>query len=132
MIICSHKKAAKYQLIWASTPVAKSKSGVWWKKSLGEACSHGLEIFLVDGSHVRNAYSSDFDQGSNGFAYRFVPKGEIWIDDATPEEEWPFVAFHECNEVELMRGGMSYDKAHDHVRRIEDKLRREQHPGERR
>ena len=73
-----------------------------WKRPLGKRCSHGLSVFEVDGTHVRNHLDSDFDQGGNGFAYKFVPKDEIWVDSSVPEAERPYVIFHECNEFELM------------------------------
>ena len=96
-----------------------------WKQPLGETCPHGRHIMLVDGTHVRNKHDSDFSQGGNGHAYPdFVPMDEIWIDEQIDPVEWPFIAFHECEEAELMEKGMSYDKAHDRVKREEDTLRR--------
>ena len=75
--------------------------------------------------HVRNACDSDFCQGGNGYAYPdFVPKDEIWIDKCIPEEEWALIVYHECKEAEYMKGGMSYDKAHEKVKAEEDEFRR--------
>lgn len=91
-----------------------------WKHFLGDACPHGLNIALVNGTHVRNTYDSDFSQGGNGYAYDFVPKDEIWIDEAIDQIEWPFIAFHES---ELMKKGLSYDKAHDRAKYAEDLFR---------
>ena len=96
-----------------------------WKRYLGQACPHGRHVALVDGTHVRNKYDSDFCQGGNGYAYPFVPKNEIWVDAITPECEVALVAFHECEEAELMESGMSYDRAHDLVKAQEDVFRRE-------
>lgn len=93
-----------------------------------DVCPHGLRVRLVDGTYVRNHYDSDFSQGGNGFAYKWVPKNEIWIDAQISEVEWPLIIFHECTEAELMRGGMSYDKAHDKVKRWEDQIRRAPRP----
>jgi hypothetical protein len=116
---------------WSTVPSRQlAASPPWWKRQLGEACPHGCEIFLVSGTHVRNAFDSDFDQGGNGFAYGFIPKDEIWIDDHVPEIEWPFVAFHECHEIEDMRRGMPYAKAHERAKRLEDRERRHLQPGE--
>jgi len=97
---------------------------------MGEACPHGKEFFMVNGSYVRNEYDSDWIQGGNGYRYRFCPRGELWIDECTPEEEWAYIAFHECQEAELMKGGMSYDQAHDRAKRLEDQFRRQDRPGE--
>lgn len=96
-----------------------------WKQPSHDTCPHRLSIHFVDGTHVRNHYDSDFSQGGNGFRYRWIPKNEIWIDAQISEAEWPFIAFHECTEVELMRSGMSYDRAHDKAKAQEDQLRHE-------
>jgi hypothetical protein len=95
-----------------------------WKRDAEHCCPHGLKVYLVDGKYVRDVYDSDFCQGGNGFAYTFVPKDEIWIDAAITEDEWHLIEFHECGEAELMRGGMSYDVAHDKIKEQEDRLRR--------
>lgn len=74
---------------WSTHEVAPTSPREPWKRSMGEACPHGLEIFLVDGTYIRNTYDSDFVQGGNGQRYRFCPKSELWIDDSIPEEERP-------------------------------------------
>ena len=102
-----------------------------WKTPLDMACPHGLSVVVVDGTYVRNNFDSDFSQGGNGFRYRFIPRGEIWIDSLMIEIEWPFIAFHECREAELMRKGWTYGRAHDTAKRLEDKYRRA-HFGEQR
>lgn len=111
---CTHagSKAAK--------PVVRAP----WKKSLGQKCPHGLHLVAVDGTYVRNRWDSDFVQGGGGFRYRFIPKGELWIDWSTPRAEWEFVLFHECHETERMRAGLSYDSAHTGAKRLENKARR--------
>jgi hypothetical protein len=110
-------------LDWQTTTVPAIPSGVDWKVFTGDDCPHGRRIALVDGTYVRNHFDSDFSQGGNGFRYRFVPRGEIWIDAQISQDEWPLIAFHECQEVELMRQGMSYDKAHNIAKRLEDRIR---------
>jgi hypothetical protein len=114
---------------WQTHPVPASPSTPW-KRSLGEACPHGLEIFLVDGTFIRNTYDSDFVQGGNGQRYRFCPKRELWIDWSTPEAELPYVALHECYETWLMEQGYDYDRAHNCAKRLENKFRRHNRPGE--
>jgi len=112
-------------LDWHTTPsAARPASPAPWKRYLGEECPHGRQVVLVDGTHVRNHHDSDFSQGGNGYRYRFVPRGEIWIDEQISPDEWPFIAFHECEEAELMRGGLSYERAHDRAKKIEDYARR--------
>ena len=94
-----------------------------WKQFLGESCPHDIKIALVDGTHVRNNFDSDFSQGGNGYAYDFVPKDEIWIDAEIDRIEWPYIAFHECQEIEHMKTRMPYDEAHDRAKHIEDLFR---------
>ena len=116
---------------WKTSPVdpverrRRNERGPSWKYHLGEVCPHGRHIMLVDGTHIRNRYDSDFSQGGNGYAYDFIPDDEIWIDEQIDGVEWPFIAFHECEEAELMRAGMSYDKAHERAKHAEDIFRRD-------
>lgn len=112
-----------------SLPNVKSE-GEPWKHPLGVTCSHGLKVFLVDGMHVRNHFDSDYDQGGNGFRYKFIPKDEIWVDMHEPRAEIPLVVQHECSESEKMRSGESYDKAHGEAKRAEDSVRHRLMPGE--
>jgi hypothetical protein len=107
----------------------KSSKSTPWKKDMGLTCKHGLKVFAVDGEHVR-AIDCAFIQGGNEFRYGFVPKGELWVDWNVPEEEWPYVLFHECYETEKMRGGWSYDRAHNAAKRAENVMRRQDRPGE--
>ena len=95
-----------------------------WKVDSGLRCPHEKKIFLVDGTHVRNVHDSDFSQGGNGYRYKWIPKSEIWIDAHIPEDEWSLIVGHECQEAELMKSGVGYDKAHATAKRTEDKLRR--------
>ncbi len=117
---------------WCSTPNGHEpgKKVSDWKFHLGEKCPHGLDIFLVNGTYVRNHYDSDFVQGGNGFRYRFCPKGELWIEMDMPSAEWAYVGYHECYETEKMREGWSYERAHDAAKRAENKMRRAHKPGE--
>lgn len=110
---------------WQTTPVQPTDTRHPWKRSIGEACPHGCEIFLVNGTYLRNTYDSDMVQGANGYRYRFCPRRELWVDDCTPAVEIPFVALHECHEAELMKHGMSYEQAHDRAKRLENKFRRD-------
>lgn len=105
-----------------SSPTPRLSAG--FKMALGEACPHGRRIVLVNGTYVRNHFDSDFSQGGNGYRYRFIPRGEIWIDSEIAQAEWPLIAFHECQEAELMRAGWTYSRAHDTAKRAEDKIRR--------
>lgn len=108
---------------WKTIPDTDSPKPLYWQELLGEACPHGLSILIVDGTHVRNTFDSDFDQGGNGYAYTWIPSSQIWIASEVPKVERPFVAFHECLEAEHMKKGLSYDKAHAMAKRAEDEWR---------
>jgi hypothetical protein len=108
---------------WQTTKIPIEYSGETWKKFIGEACPHGLKIALVDGTYVRNNFDSDFSQGGNGFRFRFISRKEIWIDAEIHKDEWPFIAFHECQEAERMRRGYGYSRAHDQAKHLEDAFR---------
>jgi hypothetical protein len=74
-----------------------------------------LSIYLVDGQRVRDEIDVDFVNGGNGAVYpRYVPRDEIWIDDAQHPLDRTATALHELIERDLMLNhGMSYDNAHD-------------------
>lgn len=108
---------------WQTHPVPPTLFKEKWKESMEQACPHGIEIVLVDGTHVRDHLDSDFSQGGNGFRYRFISRKEIWIDAQIAEDEWSLIAYHECVESEHMRDGWSYSRAHDAAKRLEDKIR---------
>jgi hypothetical protein len=101
-----------------------------WKKDTGERLEPNFKVFLVDGNYVRDNMDPTFIQGGNEFRYNFVPKNELWVDWHMPEEEYPYVLFHEHYESLKMKAGWSYERAHDAAKRAENKLRRRDRPGE--
>ena len=50
-----------------------------------------LDVWVVDGSRVRNHIYDEFLEGGNDQRYRFVPPGEVWVDGATSVEEFEYV-----------------------------------------
>ena len=108
---------------WHTIPATNPSQTTEWKIASLEACPHGLEILLVDGTYVRNHYDSDFSQGGNGYRYKWIPKDQIWIDWQISAVERPFIAFHECHEAMLIKRGKSYGRAHDEAKRLEDQHR---------
>lgn len=74
-----------------------------------------LAIYLVDGERVRNELDIDFTCGGNEAVYpNYVPKGEIWIDDALSALDRTATLLHEIVERDLMiEKRWSYDRAHD-------------------
>jgi hypothetical protein len=95
---------------------------------------NGLAVWIVDGAAVRRDIFPDFGLSGNDRAYRFIPKGEIWIDAQISCEETEFSIATELIERTLMEGGLPYDDAYERalaqVRdlRFRDALRAEQKP----
>lgn len=76
---------------------------------------NGLVIYLVSGEQVRNKTDIDFTAGGSEAAYPgYIPKNEIWLDDALHVLDRIATIFHEIVERNLMLyGGVDYEKAHD-------------------
>jgi hypothetical protein len=94
-----------------------------WKK-----LKQGVSIWIVNGRLVRSAFDIDFTEGGHDHVYDFVPKGEVWIDDAIEEKERRFVLLHELHERNRMAEGWLYNKAHAESSHLEFRCRH--HPGE--
>lgn len=84
----------------------------------------GLGIWIVDGVKIRKELFIDFVLGGNDQRYKFIPNGEIWIDNSVSVEELEFTIVHEITERQLMvEKGWDYDRAHDAAAQEELKLR---------
>jgi hypothetical protein len=94
-----------------------------WKK-----LENGLSVWIVNGRLVRSTFDIDFTEGGHDYVYEFVPKNEVWIDDAIVEQERPYVLLHELHERNQMSKGWPYSKAHEESSRIEFRCRH--HPDE--
>jgi hypothetical protein len=75
----------------------------------------GLAIYLVSGEQVRNQTDIDFTAGGSEAAYPgYIPKNEIWLDDALHVLDRIATIFHEIVERNLMlHKGLDYDDAHE-------------------
>lgn len=91
------------------------------RRRLGEV--HGREVWLVDGRAVRDMAYVDFTLGGHGFRYRFIPRSEIWIDDAVRPAERAAILHHEAVEVAHMMAGLRYAEAHELASRAEERFR---------
>lgn len=92
------------------------------KQALGR--SGDRKVWLVSGRAVRDMAYVDFTLGGHGFRYRFIPRNEIWIDDAVRRMERRAILHHEAIEAAHMAAGLSYDEAHGLASRAEDRFRR--------
>jgi len=85
----------------------------------------GYDIWIVDGATIRNSIYPSFLYGGNEQRYPFIPKKEIWVDDAVSCEEFEMTVTHELNERHLMaKFGWTYDKSHDSSLAIEVYMRK--------
>ena len=83
-----------------------------------------VTVWLVDGKVVRDKYDKGFTEGGHWKVYKYVPEGEVWIDDQLSDQERKPVLLHEMNELGLMRQGMPYLKAHKRSSIREGKFRK--------
>ena len=84
----------------------------------------GKDVWIVDGLIVRRYIFNEFLYGGNNERYTFVPRNEIWIDNAISAEEYKYTLAHELNERNLMaKQGLSYDDAHDSSLALERRMR---------
>lgn len=94
-----------------------------WKK-----LENSIGVWIVNGRLVRSAFDIDFTEGGHDYVYEFVPRNEVWIDDAIVEPERGYVLLHELHERNRMAKGWPYSKAHKESSRLEYRCRH--HPDE--
>ena len=88
-----------------------------------EKYSDKIKIWLVDGNLVRSFFLLDYCEGGHDLVYPFIPKKEIWIEEALSPEERKFIILHEIHERYLMSRGKSYKNAHIGATEVEDYYR---------
>jgi len=88
-------------------------------KQIKKYCNKRVSVWIVDGELVRSLFFLDFTEGGHDKVYKFVPEGEVWIDNDVSLSERKFVLLHELHERNLMAKGMCYDDAHRDSSRVE-------------
>ena len=90
----------------------------------------GTRVYIVDGDYVRDSSGDvNYTEGGHGYVYKYVPKGEIWIDVQLQSREIPLIVEHEYVEQHLMRDkGMPYERAHVIASKEEFKMRKREDP----
>lgn len=71
----------------------------------------GMRICRVDGAKLRDI-DTEFLLGTNGYASKYCPKDEIWVERTLAGKDLDAVIIHEVYEALLMSRGMKYEKAH--------------------
>ena len=93
------------------------------KNKIIKKFSGKIKIWLVDGSLVRSFFLLDYCEGGHDLVYPFIPKNEIWIEEAISPKERKFIILHELHERHLMSLGKSYKNAHIGATEVEDHYR---------
>lgn len=88
-------------------------------------------VYIVSGKQVRDKHHADFMGGGHHYAYNFIPKNEIWLEELEPTSEMHMILCHEMVELLLMKKlGKDYPNSHKIANNIEAKLREGQKPDE--
>ena len=83
-----------------------------------------LKIRIVNGMAIRNKKDIDFGLGGNHYAYRYIPKNEIWIEKIISPRERKFIIAHEIIERHMMdKYKYPYQKAHNIANKLEKRFR---------
>jgi hypothetical protein len=107
-----------------------------WKKFVRN--QSGYKVFAVDGEWVRSNLSVVFGHGGHGWVHEFIPKNEIWIathhpkegcdckldkkGEAVSDEYFDSCTIHEITEINKMKKGMPYYKAHEIALKKEEEI----------
>jgi hypothetical protein len=70
-----------------------------------------LKVWVVDGIYIRGHVDEEFTNFGQHHRYSYIPKDELWIDQATKQDETHFFVDHLLVEHRLMAKGMSYEEA---------------------
>ncbi len=97
-------------------------------KKLLKQFSDAVNIWLVDGTLIRDNFLVEYMEGGHDRVYSFIPKNEIWIEDGLSDKEIKFIVLHELHERFLMGEGKDYKHAHRGATEVEDYYR--DHPAE--
>jgi hypothetical protein len=99
--IIEKRERKKSQLMQRYTEKKEVKT-LLHKTLLKEYSNSSLMVWIVKGELVRDFLFIDFTEGGHGYVYPFIPKNEIWIDDALNPKELKYVLLHEIFERNIM------------------------------
>ena len=70
-----------------------------------------FDVWEVDGEHIRNKINREFTNFGQHFRFDFIPTKEFWIDKQHGSDETDYFINHMLVEWDMMKNGVSYDKA---------------------
>ncbi len=82
-----------------------------------------ISIWRIDGAFVRTNLDEEFSDYGHPYNYKFIPKHEFWIDEATPDET-KFFIHHLLLEYRARQKGLSDDEARKKADESEMKMRK--------
>ena len=114
-----------YQDLWPTIRQLFGKPIEYISNKIYIGNAGNVKIYAVNGDYVKEHYDMDFVEGGNDKRYPdFIPSNEVWVDINLDKHEWPFVAYHEFVERDIMiKYGMEYDNAHDIANELEKDIR---------
>lgn len=83
-----------------------------------------FKLYLINGAKIRQNLDPNFCFGGHRKVYTYIPRWEVWIDNAVQEIERKYVIVHELYELQLMLKGKNYNNAHDFANAAEKEARR--------
>jgi hypothetical protein len=93
------------------------------KHLVGDLSNEVVTTYLVSGEEVRDWINPALCLGGHDRVYKWIPKGEVWIEDHMSHRETDTIAYHELRERSLMLTGLTYNQAHKIAESEEQKLR---------
>lgn len=90
-----------------------------YKALLDDYSSDTVQVWVVNGHLVRDKYDVEFTEGGHDKRYKYIPEGEVWIDDDLEPHNRGYVVKHELHERQLMSSGVPYEQAHKEASRRE-------------
>jgi hypothetical protein len=92
-------------------------------KNIGEY--EGLSAWLVDGEKIRKDIDENFVQYDHHARFRFIPNGEMWIDQETNADERKYFIEHALRERAFIGEGSTLEEAVEKADKLEAHERRE-------
>lgn len=84
----------------------------------------GFKVYRVCGATIRNCVDVSFTCGTNGFASKYCPKDEVWVDETLNGMDQDAIILHEVHEAIDMKAGMGYEEAHKRAQAYEKAYRK--------
>jgi len=82
-----------------------------------------FQVWVVDGEFIRRNLDEEFNNFGQHYRFDFIPEDEFWIEKESNHDESRFFIDHLMVEYNLMKKGVSYNKALAAAEKVEKKER---------